>query len=219
MNISSAPTCVKSSACIIPFQLHNQLKTLYYYFPISQIKELRFRGLKGHAEDTQQFGKAGPFCLPIAQAPAASLSPALTLQSCLEMTGDCVAGPGWGWEEVKLGLSEGAYPRGACLVGDLGGSHAVSFWLPGIDNTGVRCGKAANGQGRPLRGCIVQTEPLNPEALVHSVPCPLWSSIFSLTHMLWCDNPGRQSRVSLHASSRVSGSVYQLPVPPYVSTQ
>lgn len=71
------------------------------------------------------WGRAGSFCLPVAQAPAASLSPALTLQSCLEITGDCVAGPGWAGR-FKLGLSEGAYLGGACLVDDLGGCHAQS---------------------------------------------------------------------------------------------
>lgn len=49
VNISSAPTCIKSSVCIITFQLYNHLKTFYYYSPISQIRDLRFREVKGHA--------------------------------------------------------------------------------------------------------------------------------------------------------------------------
>lgn len=52
---------------------------------------------------------------------AASLPLALTLQICLEMTGECVAGPGWGvgdlnWDSLRV-LT--------CSVGDLGGCQVL----------------------------------------------------------------------------------------------
>lgn len=37
----------------------------------------------------------GFFCLAVVQAPVASLSPELTLQSCLGVALGCVVGPGW----------------------------------------------------------------------------------------------------------------------------
>lgn len=45
------------------------------------------------------------------------------------MNGDGVAGSGCAWGSdgrFKLGLPEGAYPGGACLVGELGGCHVQS---------------------------------------------------------------------------------------------
>ena len=90
--------------------------------------------------------RAGSFCLLMAQASAAPLSPASTLQSCLEMTRSYVAGHGW----VVVGLNQESLREHTQGVP----ATRVSFWLHGTDHTGVRCGRAANGQGRPWKGAL-----------------------------------------------------------------